>query len=180
MEEVALMTLRGTLNRIVAGALLVSLHAALVPAVAAPAASLSGRVLLADGRMPVTSGKVHVGNPRTGAIATADLRGDGTFTVSGLEPATYQVAVETAGVLNVASNAVLLGPGQSKAVQVAVDPVLAQAATPAEEEERKKKVGMSLWNNPLMATAIVVVSAVVVGVAVDGLTDDDEEPASAS
>jgi hypothetical protein len=43
-----------------------------------------------------------------------------------------------------------------------------------------KKTGVSFWNNPLTATAIVVVSAVVVGIAIDGMSDDDDEqPASA-
>lgn len=176
------MNLHRALRRIVALSLIVALHAFLAPSFAGAAtASLTGRVLLASGHSPVSSGKVHVGNPRTGQIATAALSREGTFTVSGLEPATYEVAVETAGVMNVASNAVYLAPGQSKAVQIAVDPILAQnePTSPPEEKKDHPTLG-TLWNNPLTATAIVVVSAIVVGVAVDGLTDDDEEPASAS
>jgi hypothetical protein len=169
------------LRRIVSVSLILALPGFVTPSFAGTAtASLTGRVLLASGRAPVRSGKVHVGNPRTGQIATATLSGEGTFTVSGLAPATYEVAIETAGVMNVASNAVQLAPGQNKAVQIAVDPILAQTESegPPPEKKDNPKLG-TLWNNPLTATAIVVVSAIVVGVAVDGLTDDDEEPASA-
>ena len=175
------MNRRGAFQRIVALGLLLSLQASLAPALSGTAtAALSGRVLLAGGGTAVTSGKVLVGDPRTGRISTTKLSADGTFALEGLAPATYQVAVETGGVLNVASNPVHLLPGQAKAVQVSVDPLLAAQdpmAPPTAED--KKRNTMTLWSNPLMATAIVVVSAVVVGVAVDGLTDDEEQPASA-
>jgi len=175
------MNCRGALQRIVALCLIVSLQAFLAPSFAGTAttASLTGRVLVAGGHSPIGSGKVHVGDPRTGQIATASLSREGTFVVTGLAPATYEVAVETAGVMNVASNPIYLGPGQNKAVQIAVDPVAAQTS-PTTESKNKKKTGMSLWNNPLAATGIVVVSAIVVGIAIDGLTDDDEQPASAN
>jgi hypothetical protein len=179
------MNRQGATQRILAACLIVSLQAFLVPSFAGtPMSSLTGRVVLAGGHAPIANGKVHVGNPRTGQIATADLSREGTFTVHGLAAGTYEVAVETGGVLNVASNPVLLGPDQNKAVQIAVDPKLAQTGDPmsddpAIEEKKKKQTGQSFWNNPLAATAIVVVSAVVVGIAIDGMSDDDEEPASA-
>lgn len=175
------MSPRGNFQRIVALTLILSLQALLAPSLAGTpgTASLTGRVLLAGGQSPVTAGKVHVGNSRTGQIATAALSPEGTFTVEGLPPATYEVAVETAGVLNVASNAVHLAPGQNKAVKIAVDPNLKVEPTPRPQKE-DPRLG-TIWNNPLAATAIVVVSAVVVGIAIDGLTDDDDEqPASAN
>ena len=72
-------------------------------------------------------------------------------------------------------------PARIQAVQIAVDPKLRQENDPMPPAEpRKKDQGQSFWNNPLTATAIVVVSAVVVGIAIDGLSDDDDEaPASA-
>jgi len=182
-----------TTQRIVAACLIVSVQAFLVPSFAGTAmSSLTGRVVVAGVHSPIVTGKVHVGNPRTGQIATADLSREGTFTIQGLAPGTYEVAVETGGVMNVASNPVLLGLDQNKAVQIAVDPKMAQMgpggtgsgepmpADPAIEQKKKKQGGTSFWNNPLTATAIVVVSAVIVGIAIDGVTDDDDEtPASA-
>ena len=61
---------------------------------------------------------------------------------------------------------------------------MAQTAPPTEPDPAKranKKSGTTFWNNPLTATGIVVLSAVVVGLAIDGLADDDDEqPASAN
>ena len=176
------MNRHGGLQRILAACLILSFQAFLLPSFAGTGtASLTGRVVLAGVQAPIVAGKVHVGDPRTGQIATADLSREGTFTVAGLAPGAYQVAVESGGVLNVASNPVLLGPDQNKAVQIAVDPKLRQENDPMPPAEPKKKdSGQSFWNNPLTATAIVVVSAVVVGIAIDGLSDDDDEaPASA-
>ena len=173
------MNRHGGTQRILAACLIVSLQAFLVPSFAGTAlSSLTGRVVVAGVHAPIASGKVHVGNPRTGQIATADLSREGTFTVQGLAPGTYEVAVETGGVMNVASNPVLLGPDQNKAVRISVNPVLAQmgpggtgagepiADDPAIEEKKKKQTGTTFWNNPLTATAIVVVSAIVVGIAI--------------
>lgn len=178
------MNRHGATKRILAACLILSVQAFLVPAFAGTAtSSLTGRVVLAGGHAPIGTGKVHVGDPRTGQIATANLSREGTFTVAGLAPGTYELAVETAGVMNVAANPVQLGPDQNKAVQIAVDPKMAQTepmpSDPAQEQKKQKQSGTSFWNNPLAATAIVVVSAVVVGLAIDGLSDDDEEPASA-
>ncbi len=180
------MNRHGAIQRILAACLIVSVQAVLVPSFAGTATStLTGRVVLAGAQAPIGTGKVHVGNPRTGQIATADLSREGTFTVNGLAAGTYEVAVETGGVMNVASNPVLLGVDQNKAVQIAIDPKLAQTGDPmkddpAIEEKKKKMSNTSFWNNPLAATAIVVVSAIVVGIAIDGMSDDDDEqPASA-
>ena len=182
------MNRHGATQRILAICLILSLQAFLVPSFAGTAtSSLTGRVVVAGAHSPIGTGKIHVGDPRTGKIATADLSREGTFTVSGLAAGTYEVAVETGGVMNVASNPILLGPDQNKAVQIAIDPKMAHqtgngdpmTSDPAVEEKKKKQSGTSFWNNPLTATAIVVVSAVVVGLAIDGLSDDDEQPASA-
>lgn len=180
------MNRHGAIQRILAACLIVSVQAFLVPSFAGSAtSSLTGRVVLAGGNAPIGTGKVHVGDPRTGQIATADLSREGTFTVKGLAPGTYELAVETSGVMNVAANPILLGPDQNKAVQIAVDPRMAQTGDPmtddpAVEEKKKKMSNTSFWNNPLTATAIVVVSAIVVGIAIDGMSDDDEQPASAN
>ena len=181
------MNRHGATQRILAICLILSLQAFLVPSFAGTAtSSLTGRVVVAGAHSPIGTGKIHVGNPRTGQIATADLSREGTFTVSGLAAGTYEVAVETGGVMNVAANPILLGPDQNKAVQIAIDSRMAQTGNgdpmkddPATAQKQKKQTGTSFWNNPLTATAIVVVSAVVVGLAIDGLSDDDEQPASA-
>lgn len=160
------------LVKVVAAALVASLQWLAVPA--APSATLgaiSGRVLSTDTSAPMKGVQVHVGNPRTGEIRSSAPTGeDGSFTVAGLPPATYELAVQAPRALYVVSGAVPVTDGAHRAVQVAVNPET--APSPA-AKERASRGGAKWWNNPFTATLIVIGAAVVIGVVVDNATNDE-------
>ena len=166
------------MTSLIASTLVVSVQALAlpVPAGAAPA-SLSGALVRAADQTPLVGAKLHVGNPETGAIVTSEpADGKGAFRIAGLEPATYELAIETAGGLYVVATPVRLAPGQARTLNVAV------ASTAAQEDDDDDKPGAapapaktSLWENPLTAALIVLGAAIVVGYVVDEATDDDDE-----
>jgi hypothetical protein len=155
----------------------------LAPASAsAPAASLSGRVVSAGTDAPVGGARVHVANARSGRIVTSEItRADGLFEVAGLEPASYDLAVESRGGLYVVETPVRLAGGERRSLQLAVSPQTAPAPAPTGQKEQpagqdqtpNKKSASGVWNNPLTATLIVVGAAVVVGLIVESVVGND-------
>jgi hypothetical protein len=163
-------------NRLLATGLILTLQFALLPVSADVApATVSGSVLSSSDQTPLAGARVHVGNPGTGKIYTsAPVAGDGSFTVSDVPAATYELAVENAGRLFVVPTPLKLAPGVTQNVDVAVNE---QASPdPATAEANAAKSAGSFWNNSFTAALIVLGSAIVVGVAVDAATDDDDGP----
>lgn len=172
------MFLRNRMTNVVAAVLVVSLQALGLPASAGAApASVSGALVRAADQSPLVGAKLHLGNPETGAIlTTAPTDAKGTFALSGLAPATYQLAVETNGGLYVVTTPVRLAPGQTRTLNVAI------AAATKDDDDDDNKPGAAaapaktgLWENPLTAALIVLGAAIVVGYVVDSATDDDNE-----
>jgi hypothetical protein len=143
---------------------------------AASPATLVGRVVSAETQKPLEGALVHVADPATGTLRTSSpTLQDGTFTVAQLAPARYEVAVQSGGGLYPVPGAVSLSAGESRRVKVA----LRQEEPTPKEGGESEKAGLSVWNNPLTATLIVVGSALVVGLVVDSMSNDEEQPASA-
>jgi hypothetical protein len=164
--------------RCVAAALVVALGVPLAPCVRATqgTASLGGRVVTAGTEASLAGARVHVGDERTSRIVTSGVTGaDGAFEVAGLAPAAYQLAVESGGGLYVVETPLRLAPGESRSVQLALSQ---EPAAGGEKDKEKKKSAAAMWNNPLVATAVVVGVAVVVGLIVGKSTGN--EPASPS
>jgi Carboxypeptidase regulatory-like domain len=168
---------RTRMTNYVAAALIVSMQALALPASAGAApASLSGALVRAADQSPVVGAKLHVGNPETGAILTTAPADDkGSFTIGGLAPATYQLAVETDGGLYVVTTPVHLAPGQSRTVNVAVASATQQDDDDDQPGAAAAPAKTSMWENPLTAALIVLGAAIVVGFVVDEATDDDDE-----
>ena len=151
----------------------------LAPASAsAPAASLCGRIVSARTDAPLAGARLHVADGRSGRIVTSGITGaDGSFEVAGLEPASYDLAVESRGGLYVVETPVRLAGGERRSLQLAVSPETAPALAPAGQKDQpagqdptpKKKSASDVWNNPLTATLIVVGAAVVVGLLVESV-----------
>jgi hypothetical protein len=143
-------------------------------------ATLQGTVTVSGGTQPIAGAVVLVGNPRDGSVvASGPADAQGRFTVANLAPATYQVAVRQGQRMWVVDAPVTLAPGQARDLTVGINPQQAPGPDAAAAEAGKDK--MSFWNNPLTASLIVVGAAILVGVAIDAATDDDEEtPASPS
>ncbi len=135
---------------------------------AAPAASLGGRIVSAGTDAPLAGARLHVADGRSGRIVTSGVTGaDGAFEVAGLEPASYDLAVESRGGLYVVETPVRLAGGERRSIQLAVSPQAAPA--PAQDPAPKKKSAADVWNNPLTATLIVVGAAVVLGLVVESV-----------
>lgn len=153
---------------------------ATTPTFAAPTGALSGLVTGSGSSAPVEGAVVLAGDPDGTIHSSSPAGADGRFELSGLAPATYRVAVRKGDRLWVVASPVTLAPGQARILQVAIDPSEEQAPSPAEAREKEKKRDrLGFWNNPLTATLVVVGAAIVVGVALDAATDDNNEtPAS--
>ncbi len=151
------------------------------PAAAAPpAASLTGTVVASPGHDLSGPVRVHAGDPKSGSIySSAPVGEDGTFEIRNLPPSSYELAIEADGGLYVVATPVALEPGANRTVHLEVKPSAAPAPSRANAAEAGKAGRPSVWNNPLTATLIVIGLAVVVGLVVEELTDDDE-PASVS
>jgi len=92
---------------------------------------------------------------------------DGSFSITDLEAGRYDLAVETDSGLYLVPQPVDLVAGVQRPVQIAVTAERLAATPPIDRSKA------SLWNNPLSAGAIVLGTAIIVGVLVKDLTDDE-------
>ena len=166
---------RSSRTRLVAVTLIVAVQLLFVPATAgAASASLSGQILRADTRAPLAGAVVHLADPISGELFSSEHTDNkGSFRIASLPPSTYKLAVEAEGGLFTSETPVPLESGQSRSVQVALN----QQAAPSPEEaekKKKKKQGTSLWDNPLTATLVVLGAAIVAGVIIEEVIEDDD------
>lgn len=150
---------------VLAGALAVSGFAS-----TAASGSLTGSVLAGPGLPSPVAVWVASGGAGTPPVRSI-VREDGSFRIDGLAAGPAAIAVETAEGLFEVVTPVSIAPGTTRSVQVAIKG--RQDSKPEDEEERK---ALGLWDNPLTATLAVVGGAILVGLLVDQLTDDDESP----
>ena len=151
-----------------------------LPTQAAGAAGsrVAGSILSSPDETPLAGARLHLGDPRSGRVFTSQpSASDGSFALSEVPPATYEVAVESNGGLYVVSTPLELSAGAAQNLQVAVTPVVpGQMAPPPADPDDEHKGGTSVWNNPATAALIVVGSAIVLGFLIKEATDDDDEP----
>ena len=141
-------------------------------AVAGDTAVLTGRVLpSADGRL--TAKTVWVG------AVPAPVAADGTFRVGGLPEGRTDLAVETSEGLYVVDTPLVLAPGTARSLQLALRGRQDTGTAKPPEKEKKRKHNGAL-DNPLTGTLIIVGSAIVLGVAIDQLTNSKNPTASQS
>jgi hypothetical protein len=112
-----------------------------------------------------------------GAIPAA-VAADGSFRATGIPGGPAELAIETSEGLYLVTTPVAVAPGTTRRVQLAFGGRQDTSAPPAPEKEKKKAAGV--WANPWTASLIIVGSAIVVGVAIDQLTQSDNEPVSPS
>ena len=132
----------------------------------AGSSSLTGVVLDAGSRAPLSGVQVHVADPDGGRFYVYESTGtDGTFKVDGLPPATYEIGVEQDGGLFLVANPVSLAPGQNHLVEVTLD---------VEDEEESDTKGATFWQNPLTAALLVTGTAVAIGLLLEETVQDNE------
>ncbi|HJQ99487.1 MAG TPA: carboxypeptidase-like regulatory domain-containing protein [Candidatus Polarisedimenticolaceae bacterium] len=166
-------------KRLVASILVVSLTGFAVPAGAAsPTATLTGTVLGADVRTPLAGVTVVVTDASGQSLASAPTGADGTFTVRDLGAGTTRLALSTAdGSFSIATP-VVLAPGQTRGVRVAL-----KAKAESDEEKKKKKGGAvppSDGGKGLGAMIAVLVGFVAAGAVAIGQSGDDGNNPAAS
>ena len=109
----------------------------------------------------------------------ARVSADGSFRATGIPAGPSELAIETSEGLFVVATPVAIAPGITRRIQLAYGGRQDTSAPPPPENDKKKKSG-GIWANPLAASLIIVGSAIVVGFAIDQLTQSDNEPVSPS
>jgi hypothetical protein len=113
-----------------------------------------------------------------GAIP-AKVSADGSFRATGIPGGPSKLAIETSQGLFVVATPVAIAPGTTRRIRLAYGGRQDSSAPPPPENEKQKKSG-GFWANPLAASLVIIGSAIVVGFAIDQLTQSDNEPVSPS
>jgi hypothetical protein len=120
---------------------------------------LAGRVLVPPSGGPAVTA-VWAGN------ISAPVARDGSFEIDALLPGPANVAIETSEGLFILASPVSIAPGTTRRVQLALGGRQDSSAPTTTEKDTKKKPA-GVWARPMVATVIIVGSAVLVGVAID-------------
>jgi hypothetical protein len=150
---------------------LVSLLAAPTVARAEEFGAISGRIVVASGSHAAKA--VWLADAGGGSLLlTIPVAPDGTFRAAPLEAGTLALAVETDEGLYTVESPVTIAPGTTRSLSIALR---GREDTKPPKETAPKKKSLGVWNNPLFASLIVIGGAIVVGVAVDQLTDQNKK-----
>jgi len=146
-----------------------------VALLASPTLSSADRSGILSGRILVTGNgsaakAVWLADPDGGTVLqTIPVAADGSFRSAPLGAGRVAIAVETGEGLYTVDTPVAIAPGASRSLSIA----LRGRQDTKPDQNQKKKTGASIWNNPLVASLIVIGGAVVVGVAIDQLTNNE-------
>lgn len=165
--------------------------------------SLSGRIFFSDARTPVGDAVVKAFHRGTEEIYASQASGpDGSYVIEGLKPGEYDLGVGTAEGIYLVADAVSFAAGQRRAASFALRPEVQEQEQPqsgegqqaasteekkteepkAEPEKKKDKKAAKLKRpraagairSPLIATGIVVGSALVIGAIANNLSNDGD------
>jgi hypothetical protein len=132
--------------------------------------AISGRIVVASGGHAAKA--VWLADAGGGSLLrTIPVAADGTFRAAPLEAGKVALAVETDEGLYTVESPVTIAPGTTRSLSIALR---GREDTNKPKEPGPKK-SLGIWNNPLFASLIVIGGAVVVGVAVDQLTNNDQK-----
>jgi carboxypeptidase family protein len=148
--------------------LLVSTLIAPPASIASSSGALEGRVVSGKGNAAPTAVWVATAarpqEPQRTAVGE-----NGSFRIDDVPAGTVELAVETADGMYLVDTPITLAPGATRQVQLALR---GRENNPPPTPAPHKKTG-TLWDNPLTATLIVVGGAVVTGLIIDAVDDDD-------
>lgn len=152
-----------------AAATIVALVAAWLPTHAEPApAGITGVIRSAD-RAPLAGVRLLAADPGSGRVHRSEpTSGEGSFTLSGLTPGRYDLAVETDKGLYLVKDPLYLVAGVQRTVQIAVG-----EGPPTAAEQGASQPAPGIWNSPFAAGALVLGFAIVIGILVKEATDDE-------
>jgi hypothetical protein len=160
--------------RLLAAVAIAALSGGWLPAVAdSGLAELRGVIRSAE-RTPLADVRLLAADPEQAKVYRSEPTSeDGSFTLSGLEPGTYELAVAADGGLYLVEEPLYLVAGVKRTVQIAVGIEPAGDAGDATPSDPASRPAPSFWDNPLTAGAVVLGAAVVVGVLVNNWTDSE-------
>jgi len=161
-----IMTQRSVMARLVATVVIVTLSAPGFAARSEPTSGgLTGVIRTAD-RSPLAGARLLAAQADDGEVFRSEpTTGDGNFSLSDLRPGTYSLAVEIDDGIYLVQDPLPVVAGVKRVVQIAVgvEPSATAGETPTP----------SVWSNPYSAGAIVLGLAILVGVLVKNVTDDE-------
>jgi len=134
---------------------------------------LTGVIRSAD-RTPLAGARLLAAVGADARVIRSGLTGDdGSFSLENLDPGTYLLAVEVEGGVYLVRDPVPVAAGARRVVQIAVGATpetgdASPAADPAADEATP-----GIWNNPFAAGGLVLGIAIVVGVLIKNVTDDE-------
>ena len=132
--------------------------------------ALSGRILVANGGPAAKA--VWLADAGGGSLLRSiPVAADGTFRAETIAAGRVSLAVETGDGLYTVESPVTIAPGTTRSLSIALRG--REDSNKPKEPASKKKLGV--WNNPLFASLIVIGGAIVVGLAVDQLTNSDNK-----
>jgi hypothetical protein len=149
---------------------------------AAGSGTLEGRVVTPSGNpAPKAVWAATTATAKSPQRATVDP--SGAFKLEAVPAGAVELAVETAEGLYVVDTPVTIAPGATRQVQLALrgrqGTTPNPPSSPAPPQPPPPKTG-SLWDNPLTATLIVIGGAVVTGLIIDAVDDNDNDTNNAA
>jgi len=176
---------RGFSRRALAATLILTTFLAVTafPVLAVDGASLSGRIVAADGVTPRAGVVVALFDEQSRTTYRSDPSStEGAFNIAEAPAGSYRMLAETSEGAYLASNQFQLEPGQNRPVSLSLDPQTDPTGDeggaggegdPAADEQAAKKDGLPTWARWVIAGAILVGGVLVI----EELTKE-EEPAS--
>ena len=151
----------------------------LASVLALPPVALGGETGVLIGRvLPSVDSRVVARTVWVGTIP-ATVSADGSFRATGIPAGPSELAIETSEGLFVVATPVAIAPGTTRRIQLAYGG-RQDSSTPAPPKNEKKKKRGGIWADPMKASLIIVGAAIVVGFAVDSLTNSTNVPVSPS
>jgi hypothetical protein len=166
---------RSVTARLLAAVVVAALPAPSLPAVPEPGSAELGGVILTAEQTHLAGARLLAADPAQGKVYRSEPTApNGSFALSGLEPGTYDLAVEVDGGLYLVEDPLYLVAGVKRTVRIAVGAEPPPEPGVPSPRDATTEQAPSLWNNPVSAGAIVLGIAIVVGVLVANATEDDE------
>ena len=168
------MTQRNGVARLVAAALIAALPTAWLATHAEPVVGeLTGVIRSAD-RTPLAGARLLAAHDTAATVFRSEpTSDDGSFTLTDLRPGTYALAVETADGVYLVRDPMPVVAGVKRTVQIAVGVLPDGDTQPPATDVTTEGPTPSVWTNPFSAGALVLGIAIVVGVLIKNITDDE-------
>lgn len=161
------MTQGTAMARLLAALLIVALPAPGLAARAEPATGGLTGVIRAANNTPLAGARLLATEDAENTVFRSEpTTDDGNFSLGELEPGTYRLAVEVDEGIYLVRYPVPVVAGVNRAVQIALGETADASSGRAAPET-------SVWNNPYTAGAIVLGVAIVVGILIKNVTDDE-------